>query len=104
MDFSETGGGIPPKSDLGYIEHPEITVVNRLNNGVSEANTADNIADPNNYLQAPNPQQPPIKITPPPPWFVQAKLPIAAPMPFTVLGAGKILELEVHLNRNGYLL
>ena len=104
MDFSETGGGIPPKSDLGYIEHPAVPVINRINNGVSEANTVDNTADPNTYLQAPNPQQPPIKITPPPPRFVQAKLPTAAPMAFTVLGAGKIGGLEVHLNPNGYLL
>ena len=96
MEFSDTGGGIPPKSDLGYIERPEIPVINRLNNGVSDTNQAHSSADPNSYLQNPNPQQPPIKITPPPPRFVQAKLPTAAPMPFTVLGAGKISELEVH--------
>ena len=96
MDFCDTGGGIPPKSDVGYTEQPDRTVINRSNNGVSETNTIVNTADYNNYLQSPNPQPPPIKITPPPPRFVQPKLPTAAPTPFTIvgLGAGKILHLE----------
>ena len=90
MDFSGVGGVIPPKSDLGYVDPPEITVISRINNGVMDTNITQKTVDPNKCLEAPNPQQPPIKITPPPPRFIQADPPTAAPMPFTVLGAGKL--------------
>ena len=88
MDFSGIGGIIPPKSELEYREPPEMTVINQLNNGGSEHRVTESTTDANIGIQPPNPQQAPIKITPPPPRFVQAKLPTAAPMAFTVLGAG----------------
>ena len=89
VNFSEIGGAIPPRSEQGFSEPPEITVINKQGNSVTNNENPLQSANVNQNMQ-PTYQPPPIKITPPPPRFVQGTT--APPMPaFTVLGAGKMV-------------
>ena len=97
MDYDRVnGGGLPPHPppppNPGYLDPPEITVLSRQSgndNGVPNyGNSVQRQEDRNvksEHFYAP--QKTPIKITPPPPRFVQATIPPKA-IPFTVLGSG----------------
>ena len=100
MDYDRVnGGGLPPHPppppNPGYLDPPEITVLNRQSgndNGVPSYNNGLQRQEDGNVNSEPfyAPQKAPIipKITPPPPRFVQATIPPKA-IPFTVLGSGK---------------
>ena len=94
MDFS---GVNHPRSGLGYGEPPEVNTINRLhaNGGGSEHGTSTGHAGNNGCLEPQAPRQVPIKITPPPPRFVQATIPSVKPLPFTVLGSSKSHFLQI---------
>ena len=88
MDMSGIAGGFPPQSD--YREEPPITsIIGSLNNGVADPNSIDKRELGHTNLGPPNAPPAPIKVTPPPPRFIQENVPKTAPVQFTVLGAGK---------------
>ena len=91
MDISGIGGTFPPQSVSEHREEPNVhMIINSLNNGVDNSCAIDKTELPPKSLEPPNPYQPPIKVTPPPPRFIQEKIPTTAPsIPFTVLGSGK---------------
>ena len=96
QDCSGMGSVIPPRPEVGFTDPPEV-INNVANPGVINNAQTFNTTVPTNALQ---PQQQQIKITPPPPRFVQGKMPTATPMAFTVLGAGKMVLLIVKSNED----
>ena len=92
MDFGGIGGIFPPQSDSEHREEPRVDmIINSLNNGVGNSSSVNKNDLVQQSLEPPAPHQPPIKVTPPPPRFIQEKIPTTAPsIPFTVLGSGKL--------------
>ncbi len=91
MNFNGIGG--LKSSEAGFVVPPEITVLSSVNRDSNIDNSASkNIGSTMENLE-PNRTVVPIKITPPPPRFVQegAPMPTAKPgaVRFTVLGSSK---------------
>ena len=91
MDMGSIGGIFPPPLDSEHREEPNVNmVIDSLNNGVANSSSIDKNGLAQKTLQPPNPHQQLIKVTPPPPRFIQEKVPAITPsMPFTVLGSSK---------------
>ena len=85
MSLNFNGIGNLKSSEAGFVVPPEITVLNSVNRESNIDNTMENLEPPRSVV--------PIKITPPPPRFVQEGVPITtAKQPgvrFTVLGSSK---------------
>ena len=80
-------------SEAGFVVPPEITVLNSVNRGSGIDNSdSKNIVSTMENLE-PHQSVAPIKITPPPPRFVQEGVPMATAkagaVRFTVLGSSK---------------
>ena len=91
MDMSGIGGIFSPQSgsDHRREEPPINSNIGSMNNGVADPSSIDKREFVHKTLEPQNAPPALIKVTPPPPRFIQENTPKTAPVQFTVLGAGK---------------